>query len=98
MLCFFNSRKLEGLYANNRGVLKRFSEQFLVDCDTDDSGCNGGFLQFTFNWLKNNGIMYEDEDDYPYTGEKGTFKLDSSKYVVDFQITGYEKMGNWWTG
>ncbi len=85
---------LEGLYAANRGVLKRFSEQFLVDCDTGDGGCNGGLMQFTFNWLKNNGIMYE--DDYPYTGEKGTCQSDTSKYA-DFQITGYEKMGNWWT-
>ena len=40
---------LEGLYAANRGVLKRFSEQFLVDCDTSDGGCNGGLMQFTFN-------------------------------------------------
>lgn len=85
---------LEGLYAANKGVLKTFSEQFLVDCDTGDSGCNGGLMQFTFNWLKNNGIMYE--ADYPYTGEKGTCQSDASKYA-DIQITGYEKLGNWWT-
>ena len=86
---------LEGLYAANKGVLKTFSEQFLVDCDTGDSGCNGGLMQFTFNWLKvNGGIMYE--DDYPYTGEKGTCKSDKTKYA-DFQVTGYEKLGNWWT-
>jgi cathepsin F len=91
---FATCGNLEGLYAANRGVLKTFSEQFLVDCDTGDSGCNGGLMQFTFNWLKNNGIMYE--ADYPYTGEKGTCKSDSSKYA-DFQITGYEKLGNWWT-
>jgi cathepsin F len=85
---------LEGLYAANKGVMKTFSEQFLVDCDTGDSGCNGGLMQFTFNWLKNNGIMYE--ADYPYTGEKGECKSDASKYA-DMQITGYEKLGNWWT-
>jgi cathepsin F len=85
---------LEGLYAANKGVIKTFSEQFLVDCDTGDAGCNGGLMQFTFNWLKNNGIMYE--SDYPYTGEKGTCQSDSSKYA-DMKITGYEKLGNWWT-
>jgi len=85
---------LEGLYAAKKGVLKTFSEQFLVDCDTGDSGCNGGLMQFTFNWLKLNGIMYE--SDYPYVGEKGTCQLDKTKYA-DMTVTGYEKLGNWWT-
>ena len=91
---FATCGNLEGLYASNKGVIKTFSEQFLVDCDTGDSGCNGGLMQFTFNWLKNNGIMFE--SDYPYTGEKGTCKSDISKYA-DITITGYEKLGNWWT-
>ena len=79
MLCFCKVGNLEGLYAANKGVLKRFSEQFWVDCDTGYSGCNGGLMQFTFNWLKNNGIMYE--DDNPYPGEKGICQSDSSKYA-----------------
>lgn len=91
---FATVANLEGLYAANKGTIKTFSEQFLVDCDTGDSGCNGGLMQFTFNWLKNNGIMYE--SDYPYTGEKGTCQSDATKYA-DMQITGYEKLGNWWT-
>ena len=61
----------------NKGVLKTFSEQFIVNYDTDDIGCNGGLMQFTFNWIKLNGIMLE--EDYPYTGEKGTCQSDKTK-------------------
>ena len=83
---------LEGLYAGGRGVLKTFSEQMLVDCDTSDSGCNGGLMEYTFNWLKKNGgIMFD--SDYPYKGVKSTCKSDSSKYA-DFTITGYKKLGS----
>ena len=76
---FATVANLEGLYAANKGVIKTFSEQMLVDCDTSDSGCNGGLMQYSFTWLKKNGgIMYE--ADYPYVGVKQTCKSDSSKY------------------
>ena len=83
---------LEGLYYANKNVMKTFSEQMLVDCDTKDSGCNGGLMQYAFNWLKSNGgIMLE--SDYPYTGTDDTCKSDPSKYV-DFKVTGYKKLGS----
>ena len=43
------------------------SEQMLVDCDTYDSGCNGGLMENTFTWLKENGGIMTDTD-YPYKG------------------------------
>ena len=86
---------LEGLYYANKGVMKTFSEQMIVDCDTSDSGCNGGLMEYTFTWLKNNGgLMYE--DDYPYVGVKQTCQSDSSKYA-DFKVTGYKKLGSSWS-
>lgn len=33
---------VEGLHAVKTGVLEEYSEQELIDCDTVDSGCNGG--------------------------------------------------------
>jgi cathepsin F len=89
---FSTIANLEGLYALEKGVVKTFSEQLLVDCDTLDSGCNGGLMELSFEWLKDNGgFMYE--SDYPYTGKQQTCKQDSSKFV-DMKVTGYVKLGD----
>ena len=64
----------------------------LVDCDTSDSGCNGGLMEYAFTWLtKNGGIMLE--SDYPYTGVKGICKSQKSKYI-DMKVNGYFKYGS----
>ena len=92
---FATVANLEGLYYANKGVMKTFSEQMLVDCDTQDSGCNGGLMQYAFNWLKSNGgIMYD--SDYPYVGSEQTCKSDKTKYA-DFKVTGYKKLGSTWS-
>ena len=89
---FATVANLEGLYAATKGTIKTFSEQMLVDCDTSDSGCNGGLMEYSFTWLKKNGgIMYQ--SDYPYVGYKGTCKSSASKYA-DFKVTGYKKLGS----
>ena len=48
---------LEGLYYKEKGVMKTFSEQMLVDCDTYDSGCNGGLMENTFDWRCNENFL-----------------------------------------
>ena len=88
---FSTIANLEGLYYANKGVMKTFSEQMLVDCDTSDSGCNGGLMEYAFTWLKKNGVMLD--SDYPYKGVKSTCKSDKSKYV-DMTVTGYKKLGS----
>ena len=89
---FATVANLEGLYAAKKGTIKTFSEQMLVDCDTSDSACNGGLMEYAFTWLKKNGgIMYE--ADYAYTGYKGTCRSSASKYA-DFKVTGYKKLGS----
>ena len=72
--------------------VKTFSEQLLVDCDTSDSGCNGGLMELSFTWLKKNGGFMLDAD-YPYTGRKSTCKQDKTKFV-DMTVTGYVKLGS----
>ena len=89
---FSTVANLEGLYYANKGVMKTFSEQMLVDCDTSDSGCNGGLMEYAFTWLKKNGGIMTDTD-YPYKGVKSTCRSDKSKYV-DMTITGYKKLGS----
>ena len=88
---FSTVANLEGLYYKNKGKLLDLSEQILVDCDTLDSGCNGGLMEYAFKWLVENGM--ETEEDYPYTGAKGTCKADPSKYI-DMKVTGYSKLGS----
>ena len=92
---FSTVANLEGLYYANKGVMKTFSEQMLVDCDTSDSGCNGGLMEYAFTWLKKNGGIMTDTD-YPYKGVKSTCRSDKSKYV-DMTITGYKKLGSSWS-
>ena len=88
---FATCANLEGLYCRNKGVMIDLSEQMLIDCDSYDSGCNGGLMEYAFEWIKENGIMKE--EDYPYTGYKGTCKADPSKYI-DMKVTGYKKLGS----
>ncbi len=53
---------LEGLLFRQTKTLTRLSEQQLVDCDQKDQGCNGGFMDDAFEYVKNaGGIMSEDD-------------------------------------
>jgi len=89
---FATVANLEGLYYAEKKEMKTFSEQMVVDCDTYDSGCNGGLMEYTFDWLKKNGGINLEED-YPYIGFKQSCKSDPSKYA-DFKVTGYKKLGS----
>ena len=64
---FSTMANLEGQYYKNKGNMVTLSEQMLVDCDTIDSACNGGLMEYAFTWLKQNGGIMTDAD-YPYVG------------------------------
>lgn len=65
---FSTTGSLEGAYFNKYGKLAAFSEQQLVSCDTAgaDAGCNGGWMDDAFTFVKNNGGLTTEES-YPYT-------------------------------
>jgi C1A family cysteine protease len=67
---FSTTGSLEGAYFLKNGNLKSFSEQELVSCDTTDNGCNGGWMDDAFAWIKQNGGI-QTESDYPYTSGAG---------------------------
>ncbi len=68
---FSTTGALEGAYYLKYGTLLSFSEQQLVSCDNTDSGCNGGWMDTAFDWVKSNGGITT-EDAYPYTSSGGT--------------------------
>ena len=72
---FSTTGSIEGAYKIKYGSLLSFSEQQLVSCDTTDAGCNGGWMDDAFTWIKNNGGITT-ESAYPYTsgttGASGT--------------------------
>lgn len=71
---------MEAGYKKAYGSLPALSEQQLVDCDPNDSGCGGGWPDRAFAYLKTKSLMKR--ADYPYTAHKGTCKWSSSKGVA----------------
>ena len=72
---------IEGFYFINNGKLVSFSEQQVVDCDTDQNqGCNGGWPYLALEYMAKNGL--ETEEDYPYTAQDGTCNYDKSKALT----------------
>jgi len=79
---------LEGAYGIKYGKqveTNGFSEQNLVSCDTTDAGCNGGWMDDAFAFVKSNGGIAT-QSGYPYTsgttGQSGTCSQVKSSLVT----------------
>jgi len=65
------------------------SPEQITQCDSTSSGCNGGWTEHAYNYVKRAGGI-ETEGDYPYTSSKGvtgTCHEDKSKFKV--KVNGY---------
>ncbi len=87
---FSTTGALEGLSKIGYGTLESFSEQQLVDCSSSygNQACNGGLMDNAFKFVKDHGIVHEDE--YPYKA----VKQNCAKTGGAFKISGYTDIKN----
>ncbi|CAI0432668.1 unnamed protein product [Linum tenue] len=80
---------VEGITKISTGKLVSLSEQELVDCDrtTNDQGCNGGFMDDAFQFVKTKGLTTETK--YPYSAADGTCSTAKTTSPAA-KISGYE--------
>jgi len=65
---FSSTGALEGAHHLATGNLVSLSESNLVNCSTQNSGCNGGLMDLAFDYCKTNPLMTE--ADWPYSPSK----------------------------
>jgi len=84
---FSSTGGLEGQWALATGNLQSLSEQQLVDCSTQNSGCNGGLMDWAFQFYESTSVATEDS--YPYTARDGTCKSSYTAAIPEGGVTGY---------
>ncbi len=77
---------IEAVYAMRNGSSQYLSPQQLVDCDTSNGGCNGGWMDKSFSYIVNNGVTLE--SNYPYRA-KGQVCAQQN-ITRDVNITGFK--------
>lgn len=78
---FSSTNALETFMRFKGYSIQRLSEQELVDCSTENNGCNGGFMHKAFNYIIDNEGLSSNQD-YPYVAkthqcQKGNCMIDN---------------------
>jgi C1A family cysteine protease len=84
---FASMEATQALYHISKGAWKNgtvinLAEQQVIDCSSSsgNQGCNGGLMEYVFNYLKNTPVMFE--ADYVYTAVQGSCRYVASKGVL----------------
>jgi cathepsin L len=89
---FSTTGGLEGAWQIATGSLTSMSEQFFVDCSKQNSGCNGGLMDYAFQFAE--GTAVATEDSYAYTARDGTCKSSFTTAIPAGGVTGYKDVSN----
>ncbi|XP_078170360.1 cysteine protease XCP2-like [Carex rostrata] len=85
---FSSTGAMEGINAIATGDLISLSEQELIDCDTTNDGCDGGYMDYAFEWVVSNGGI-DSEANYSYTGTDCACSIQKEEIKV-VTIDGYK--------
>jgi Papain family cysteine protease len=76
---------LNAIQKNLASIPNRYSVQYLLDCDSTNSGCDGGWMADAYKFVASEGLY--NEYDYPrkYNGKKNTcaVKTDRERFYDD---------------
>jgi len=88
---FAMSGALEGNRSKKLNTIVNYlSPQQLLDCDTNNQGCEGGDMRTSGNYLKAKGVM--NDSDYVFSGYTNSCRYNSLKPRT--YITGYQYCSN----
>merc|ERR1712019_13708 len=76
-----------GSWEVSTGSLVSLSEQQLVDCSKQNSGCNGGLMDYAFSYYRSTSIA--SETSYPHTARDGSCKSSYTAAIPKGGVTGY---------
>merc|ERR1712107_750505 len=85
---FSSTGGLEGQWALATGNLQSLSEQQLVDCSKQNSGCNGGLMDYAFKFYESTSVATESS--CPYTARDGSCKSSYTTAIPSGGVTGYK--------
>jgi len=76
---------MEAHFTLKTGIKNEYlSVQQLVDCDTKEKGCKGGWPSIAYNYIQKSGLV--SDENYPYEAKTNTCKSDivssSNKYMI----------------
>merc|ERR1712048_1541697 len=89
---FSSTGGVEGAWEVATGSLQSLSEQQLVDCSKQNSGCNGGLMDSAFAFYEKTSIA--SESSYPYTARDGSCKSSYTTAIPKGGVTGYKDISS----